>query len=141
MSSTFPTATPVQFSPALLDSLDKSTESALTRAQQKSQIISKQVSKQLDSLLTSEKKDLNEKINSQLLSNDPKTNFAGSPEIVEKLDSIYSALQQSAENKIAKSESLINAEKIVTQCLLNNKGKPLKCWEQVQAFKRIAGNP
>ena len=139
MSSAFPSATPVQFTPALLETLDNSTESALSRAQIKKQLISTQVNKQLDSIICDKKESLNAKIESQLIKSDDNA-FVGSPEITTKLDKIYSALQTSAENKITKSKSLINAEKIVTQCLLSNSDKPLKCWEQVEAFKRIAGN-
>lgn len=139
MSSAFPTATPVQFTPALLESLDNSKESALSRAQRKEQLITAQVNKHLDSIISEKSNALNAKIESQLIKSDDNA-FAGSPEITTKLDKIYTALQTSAENKIIKPKALINAEKIVTQCLLTNSDKPLKCWEQVEAFKRIAGN-
>lgn len=142
-SKPFPTLTPIQFSPNLIDSLDKSTDSTITREQRKSQAISKQVGKELDNLLNEKSNELNDKINSNLLNNDNSdtSKFIGSPELNKKLDSIYNILKQSAEAKIAKSDLVLKAENDVTQCLLKNKGTPLNCWDEVQNFKKIAGNP
>lgn len=141
-TKSFPTYTPVEFSASLLDSFDKSTESTLTRQERQSQALEKQVSLKLNSLISEKANNLDEKINSHLLSNDSdSTKFLGSPELNTKLDKIYSTLKESAEAKIEKSPEIIAAEKDVTNCLLSNKGRPLNCWEQVQNFKKIAGNP
>lgn len=140
----FPTLTPVQFSPNLLDSLDKSTESTITRQERQSQAIAKQVGQNLDNLLKEKSEKLDSKINSKLLappSNVDSEKYKGSPELNSKLDSIYKNLQQSAEAKIAKSSDVLSAEKQVTHCLLKNKGTPLNCWDEVQKFKKLAGNP
>lgn len=137
----FPIATPVQFSPALLESLDGSTESSLSRAQHRTQAIARQVGTKLDSLLKSKAEALDKTIEQNLIRCDDGSKFQGSPEIGAKLDSIYKTLQQSAEAKIAKPDALVDAEKSVTNCLLKNQGRPLNCWDEVQAFKKIAGNP
>lgn len=141
-SKAFPTLTPVQFSPNLLDSLDKSTDSTVTRQQRQSQAISAQVGKQLDELLSEKAEKLDKTIESKLLAPESdKQKLQGSPELNAKLDSIYNTLKQSAEAKVAKSPSVLAAEKAVSQCLLKNKGTPLNCWDEVQSFKKLAGNP
>lgn len=143
-SKAFPTLTPVQFSPSLLDSLDKSTDSTVTRQQRHAQAISAEVGKQLDELLSEKADKLDKAIESKLLapeSEKDKQKLQGSTELNAKLDSIYDTLKQSAEAKVAKSSSVLAAEKTVSQCLLNNKGTPLNCWDEVQNFKKLAGNP
>ncbi|KAG0677429.1 hypothetical protein C6P40_004628 [Pichia californica] len=142
-SKPFPTLTPVQFSPNLIDSLDKSTDSTITREQRQSQVISNQVSKELDSLLNEKSLQLDSKINSNLLKSNSNNDsiIQGSPELNKKLDSIYNILKSSAEAKIVKSDIVLKAENNVIQCLLKNKGTPLNCWDEVQNFKKIAGNP
>lgn len=143
-SKAFPSLTPIQFSPNLIDSLDKSTDSTVTRQQRQAQAISAQVGKQLDELLSEKADKLDKAIDAKLLapeSDKDKQKLAGSPELNAKLDSIYNTLKQSAEAKIAKPPSVLAAEKIVTECLLKNKGTPLNCWDEVQNFKKLAGNP
>lgn len=93
----------------------------------------------------SEKADkLDKTIESKLLTSESekdKQKLQGSTELNAKLDSIYNTLKQSAEAKVAKSSSVLAAEKAVSQCLLKNKGTPLNCWDEVQSFKKLAGNP
>lgn len=135
----FPAATPVQFSTDLLDSLDRTTESSFSRTQRKLHLESTTKSAELDAQLQAKRAQLANSIKSA--STPENDNSAGSPELMNKLDTVAEKLKNSAQAKLSKSQELKDAEANVTKCLLNNKGKPLNCWDQVQLFKKLAGVP
>lgn len=138
-SSNFPTATPIVFTPALLSSLDSSTNSSITRSQSKEQYLQREISNKLNNLINNEKSIISNSIEiNQSSEND---NMLGSPELNSKLDKIHKILKSSDEAKISKSNELLEIEDNLNNCLLQNKGKPLNCWDLVQKFKSLAGNP
>lgn len=136
-ASPFPAATPVQFSPQLLEKLDASTESTLSREQRKAAFAARQEAAKLDNTIAAKKDALTNKINnSSVPDSNPSIN---SNQLSNKLDEIANHLRNSAEAKLQKSPALLKAEDDVTKCFIANKGKPLKCWDEVQIFKKLAG--
>lgn len=135
----FPTHTQVNLSPELLQSLDNSKDSAVSREYRS---IQSKNSNNLNSLTEKANKNLLN-LNNKILNSNPHypENMNGAPELNQKLDSIFNNLKNSDQAKIAKSPELIAAENNVKSCLLKNKGKPLNCWDIVLDFKKIAGNP
>ena len=143
-STTFPSSTPVVFTPALLATLDASPDTTLSRNQHREQALQRQVSAKLDTLLAEKKSNVEATIESSLLKKEEKNSskvIGGTPQINEKLDKVYHTLKNSAEAKVIKSDALKAAEEEVTQCLLVNRAKPLNCWDVVHKFKQVAGNP
>lgn len=133
----FPAATPVQFSSQLLEKLDASTESTLSREQRKASHAAREKGAQLENTIAAKKDALTEKLNNSSV---PDANPSiSSTQLSNKLDEIADHLRNSAEAKLQKSPALLKAENDVTQCFLANKGKPLKCWDEVQIFKKLAG--
>lgn len=56
----------------------------------------------------------------------------------EKIQSLSKVLEENAKlSKVEVSETLKTKRQDVIQCLKDNKGKPLNCWEEVEQFKAL----
>ncbi|GMM30938.1 Mic19 protein [Martiniozyma asiatica (nom. inval.)] len=136
----FTPQTPTEYSAGFLAALDGSKESSGSRAQKGEQYIQSLVSSRLSKLSGEKTQELDDKIKSLILTSDSSSKFAGSKELNEKLDSTEALLAKIRTSIPTKSDSIKSAEENVTKCLLNNKGYPLNCWDEVTAFKKLVAD-
>ncbi|ODV87895.1 hypothetical protein CANARDRAFT_26080 [[Candida] arabinofermentans NRRL YB-2248] len=134
---TFYPQTPVEFSASLISNLDSSLESDYTRQQFSEQYLEKELNKKLKKLEEVKVGALDSKLKSLLL---PDTTDDGKSvsSINAKLNSVTESLKKLNASSPVKSQALLDAEKKVTSCLKSSKGKVLNCWEEVEAFKKLA---
>lgn len=124
--------TPIQFSPALLQKLETSVDSNFSRSQNKEKDIQRQVYDELRQI-QSEGTDLYNKAVADIAEpiDDSKH---GSAELQEKLTKLKGLLESRKERGVYDEETL-KVRDAVVQCLKGNEGQPLKCIDEVDAFK------
>ncbi|GMG56480.1 unnamed protein product [Ambrosiozyma monospora] len=136
---TFVPQTPVQFDSDLLSQLTTTNESSYARQQLSESYIQKEVSKRLSQLQKSKLQDLDSNLNASLLKEATSKDATESVAAVnQRLSELQLNLQKLNDSRVTKSEELLSAEKQVTSCFLNNKGKVLNCWDEVETFKKLA---
>ncbi|CDK26670.1 unnamed protein product [Kuraishia capsulata CBS 1993] len=134
---TFVPNTPVEFSSSLLAQLDSSLESDYTRQQYAETYIQKRVSAELSKLEKESQLKFDEGLKEALT---PKkdTSSVSVAGVSDKIDRITAALDAIEKAKPVKSADLKAAEAKVADCLRDNKGKPLNCWAEAEAFKKLS---
>ncbi|GME80206.1 unnamed protein product [Ambrosiozyma monospora] len=136
---TFVPQTPVQFDSDLLSQLTTTNESSYARQQLSETYIQKEVSKRLSQLQKSKLQNLDSNLNAALLKEATSKDATESVAAVnQRLSELQTKLQKLNDSRVTKSPELLSAEKEVTSCLLSNKGKVLNCWDEVEAFKKLA---
>lgn len=135
---TFIPQTPVEFSAGLISTLDASNESTASRVAKKDQLVQAEVAKTLRQLQAEKSQQLSDELQSKILAQEQDSKLVGSAELNAKLDKITQSLTQINASLVSKSPELVKVEEELTSCLINNKSKPLNCWDQIQAFKQLA---
>lgn len=132
--------TPTEFTPSLLYKLESSLESDYTRSQYAEKFIQDRVKEELQKI----QKESSESLKAALSEQKKETRTiesngtANANKLREQLQILKSKLDsrpvvKSLDPEVAKvKESLI-------ECFRMNKEKPLKCWGEVEAFKRSVG--
>lgn len=130
---------PVDYSASFLSHLENSQESDYTRAQYTESYIQERVASELKKLeLDAINKYQASASDALLKDNEKAVSYSSSNE---KIAALSKTLQESTSLiKIELDDSIINARKAVIECLRDNKGKPLVCWDEVEQFKKLVHN-
>ncbi|CCH41373.1 hypothetical protein BN7_912 [Wickerhamomyces ciferrii] len=134
----FTPQTPVDFSPSLVSQLEKSVETDYTRSQYTEKYLEDKVNEKLDVLLKDSQLKFDETLKNSILNKDLEkdSNLSTS-----KIDEKISILQKNLNNKESKfiklSDELIKSKESVSSCLIQNKEKPLNCWDEVKNFEKL----
>ncbi|CDO53728.1 hypothetical protein DV451_001455 [Geotrichum candidum] len=132
-SQVFLPATPTEFSASLINKLDSSVESDYTRSQYTEKHIQDLVTEKLKEIEKQSSLALKDAF-TKLPQPDANDNESHAKDVKQKLDEIKEKLQ-SRPKRGQLDEETTNARNKVVECLKANDGKPLKCWDEVEAFK------
>lgn len=135
---TFIPNTPVEFSAGLISALDASNDSTASRVARKDQLVALEVNSKLAQLQKDKSQALGAELQAQILAHEPESKLVSSKALAEKLDAVTADLKKINAFKPAKTPALVDAEAKLTQCLIDNRAKPLKCWDEMTAFKTLA---
>ncbi|CAN6632106.1 MICOS complex subunit Mic19p [Trichomonascus vanleenenianus] len=124
--------TPTEFSPSLLTKLDSSLESDYTRSQYTESYIQERVQEELRKKQAEATAALKEAVTS--LKEGPSEDKENSNTLREKLVALKEQLDARPKPR-EHSKELIQAREELVKCFKDNKGKPLKCLDEVEAFK------
>ncbi|SCV04963.1 LANO_0G15478g1_1 [Lachancea nothofagi CBS 11611] len=137
----FTPKTQVDFTSTLLAQLEQSTEGDYTRQQLANRYLEQRVSEKLSQLEEETLKKFEDKLNTSLLSEDGHSNNElSSKALSEKVTHLNERLAKIKENQAIKlsNDSLKQCKEALANCLRDNEGKPLNCFEEVQNFKKLA---
>ncbi|EDO14935.1 hypothetical protein Kpol_385p4 [Vanderwaltozyma polyspora DSM 70294] len=143
----------VDFSESLLATLESSTETNFTRGQIAERYVEQRVAERLAQLEEDTLKKFETKLDASLLNNtsgtdetDP-TKSLSTKLLNDKIDALNKRLSAFEVRQFEKDEKLKildgndGARKQLLQCLLDNAGKPLNCYDLIQQFKNtVASN-
>ncbi|QLG72089.1 hypothetical protein HG535_0C04430 [Zygotorulaspora mrakii] len=136
----FQPKTQIDFSETLLSQLESSKETNYTRKQLADRYIEQRVSDRLSELEEETLKKFESKLQNSLLQSD-KTDESGVSsnllnEKIEKLNKKLDSLQEMDKSRSSKFGE-DPAKKNLRKCLLENKGKPLNCYVEIEKFKKL----
>ncbi|KAH3671452.1 hypothetical protein WICMUC_004633 [Wickerhamomyces mucosus] len=134
----FNSNTKINVGSSLINQLEQSIETDYIRSQYTEKFIEEQVSNKIDLL--------SNKINSEFQSN--LLNSFNNNDQEEQDDTSYSKINHKIQNlqdqiitkdlKIFKiNDEIIQSKQEIVNCLLNNKDKPLNCWDEVKNFEKF----
>lgn len=132
----FTPTTPVEFSSSFLAQLEGS-DSDYARSQYTEKYIQQRVSQELKKLEDDVKQKFKEKLDETDANNnsDNSVSFESSNERILKLTKV---LEDNINlSKVEVSDEVKNTRSAVVECLKNNKGKVLNCWDEVDSFKQL----
>lgn len=137
----FTPQTQIDFTNTLLAQLENSTETDYTRQQLANKYLEQRVSEKLSQLEEETLKKFEHNLNTSLLSDASTTDKNGlsSKALSQKVASLNERLSKLEERQRSNSSDKETNEvkSALTKCLLENKGKPLNCYEEVQKFKNL----
>lgn len=136
----FQPKTQIDFSEALLSQLESSKESNFTRKQLADRYVEQRVSDRLSELEEETLKKFENKLESSLLQNDNgEESGISSKALNEKIEKLNEKLDSFQNMDKSKSSKFSNnpIKKELRKCLLENKGRPLNCYEQIENFKKL----
>ncbi|ODQ78661.1 hypothetical protein BABINDRAFT_8910 [Babjeviella inositovora NRRL Y-12698] len=128
--------TPVNFTASFLAQLENSAETDYTRSQNAEQYIQERIAQELRGLEAKAQQQFEGQLTSALLTKD-ENNDASSSALSEKLSKLTEKLQEAKFSAVGPSKTVLSAKQSVIQCLQDNKGKPLNCWDEVESFKKL----
>lgn len=126
--------TPTEFSPSLVSRLDSAVESDYTRSQQEVTKVQQRVSEELSKLRDEGKAALKEALEKLPAPKDDGKDDSIS--IKSKLDDLRAKLEQ-APAPVQLSSEAKKARESLVKCFTDNKDRPLNCWDEVEAFKKV----
>ncbi|WPK23264.1 hypothetical protein PUMCH_000499 [Australozyma saopauloensis] len=132
----FTPSAPVDLSASFLAHLENSQESDYTRSQYTESYIQERVAKEL-TRLEAEAIGKFKKTASDAVSKDngSKVSVASTND---KIEALTKSLRESSELvRLELSENVQKLKLAVLQCLKDNQGKPLNCWDEVTEFKKL----
>ncbi|SCU78931.1 LAMI_0A06590g1_1 [Lachancea mirantina] len=130
----------VDFTSTLLAQLENATEIDYTRQQLADKYLEQRVSEKLVQLEEETLKKFENKLNTSLLAeNLGKENEISSHSLSDKVDALKQRLAKLEQSHTSGtvSDATDKLQKAIVQCLVDNKGKPLNCYEEIQAFKKL----
>lgn len=137
----FQPQTQIDFSEALLAQLESSKESNYSRRQLAERYVEQRVSDRLSELEEDTLKKFENKLESSLLKGDSSDadSSLSSAALEEKIEQLNKKLRLFQDKDNAQSEKFSKNETRVAlhKCLLENKGKPLNCYEEIEQFKKL----
>lgn len=135
----FQPQTQIDFSEALLTQLESSKESDYSRRQLAERYVEQRVSDRLSELEEDTLKKFENKLESSLLKSDGDDSKLSSAALNEKIEQLNQKLGLFQEMDTAQSAkySKDKTKESVVKCLLENKGKPLNCYEEIEKFKKL----
>lgn len=125
--------TPIQFSPSLLQKLESSVDSNYSRLQTKEKETQRHVYNELRKV-QAEGIEMYNKAFDSISGPDADDKREGSDELREKLTKLKDVLG-SRKEKGNYDKQTLKARDAVVSCLKDNEGQPLKCQDEVDAFK------
>lgn len=132
----FTPSAPVDLSASFLAHLENSQESDYTRSQYTESYIQERVAKELTKLEAEAIEKFKKTASDSLLPEDGSKLLVSSAN--DKIEALTKSLQDSAKKvKLQVPESLQKSKQTVLQCLKDNAGKPLNCWDEVEEFKKL----
>ncbi|RLV91235.1 MICOS complex subunit MIC19 [Spathaspora sp. JA1] len=134
----FTPATPIDFSASFLSQLENTPESEFSRAQHTEKYIQERVAAELAKLEQQTIAQFQTTTNNALLTEQDKITSPSVSELNDKITKLTETLQENA--KLAKIEvpsSITTSRQEVINCLKENQGKSLNCWEEVEIFKNL----
>lgn len=132
----FTPSAPVDLSASFLAHLENSQESDYTRSQYTESYIQERVAKELTKLEAEAIEKFKKTASDSLLSDDGSKLLVSSSN--DKIEALTKSLKDSAQKvKLEVPESLQKSKQTVLQCLKDNAGKPLNCWDEVEQFKKL----
>ncbi|KAI5966502.1 uncharacterized protein KGF55_000811 [Candida pseudojiufengensis] len=136
----FTPSTPIDFSSTFLSQLEQSPESDYSRAQYTEKYIQDRVAKELTKLEKETIKNFKDTTNKALLKDDKKDQNA-KISVSQANDKIVQLTQLLKENAALEQANITpeikQSRESVIQCLKNNQGKSLNCWNEVETFKNL----
>ncbi|KAH3900514.1 related to Altered inheritance of mitochondria protein 13, mitochondrial [Saccharomycodes ludwigii] len=146
----FESTVPVNFSDAVLAQLESSTDSSYTKKQTAEKYIQERISKELNVLETETLEKFENKLNTSLLQSTPEeeeldkngkllTSQHLNKKVTELNEHLNNLIQQRS-SKFEKNEDLKKIKANLSQCLKDNQGKPLNCYDEIQNFKKIVND-
>lgn len=140
----FTPKTQVDFTSTLLAQLEQSTEGDYTRQQLAKKYLEQRVSQHLAQLEEETLKNFEDKLNTSLLSDnghsEQELSSKGLSDKVTSLNERLNSLKEAQTRKLS-NEEIKTSKEVLVKCLIENEGKPLNCFEEIQAFKKIALQP
>lgn len=135
----FQPKTPVDFSETLLSQLESSNETNFTRKQLGERFVEQKVANRLAELEEETLKKFENKLDDSLIKKDDENDPLTSRSLNEKVDSLEQRLSALKEKDDQKRAKFANhpARQQLTSCLLENKDKPLNCYNQMENFKKL----
>ncbi|GAV55415.1 hypothetical protein ZYGR_0AV00460 [Zygosaccharomyces rouxii] len=135
----FQPKTPVDFSETLLSQLESSNETNFTRKQLGERFVEQRVANRLAELEDETLKKFENKLDDSLIKKDDEKDPLTSQLLNEKVGSLDQRLAALKEKDDQKHSKFANhpARQQLTACLLENKGKPLNCYNQIENFKKL----
>lgn len=135
----FQPQTPVDFSETLLSQLESSNETNFTRKQLGERFVEQRVSDRLSELEEETLKKFENNLDGSLIKNDDDKNSQTSQQLNEKVKSLEQTLTALKEKDDQRHSNFANhpVRLELTTCLLEHKGKPLNCYNQMEAFKKL----
>lgn len=141
----FQPKTQIDFSETLLAQLESSKETNFSRKQLAERYIEQKVSDRLSELEEETLKKFENKLDNSLLtdennSKDKDSSSSQSSSLLnEKIAKLNEKLDNLQERNNIKHSKFSNdpVRTDLTKCLLENKGKPLNCYEQIEKFKKL----
>lgn len=132
----FTPAVPVEMSASFLAHLENSLESDYTRAQYTESYIQERVAKELAKIEAGAIEKFRTTVSDSLLKEDGSKLSVSSSN--DKIGALTKSLQDSAKKvKLELPEAVLKSKQTVFQCLKDNAGKPLNCWDEVEEFKKL----
>lgn len=135
----FQPKTPVDFSETLLSQLESSNETNFTRKQLGERFVEQRVSHRLSELEDETLKKFENKLDDSLIKKDDENDQLTSQILNDKVGSLQQRLEAFKEKDDEKRSKFGNhpAKQQLVTCLLENKGKPLNCYNQIENFKKL----
>ncbi|QLQ78419.1 hypothetical protein HG537_0A06660 [Torulaspora globosa] len=138
----FQPQTQIDFSEALLAQLESSKESDYSRRQLAERYVEQRVSDRLAELEEDTLKKFENRLESSLLKGDSADEGLSSAALNEKIEQLNQKLglfqdrDDAQRTKYAENDT----RKALHKCLIENKGKPLNCYEEIEQFKKVVFN-
>lgn len=135
----FQPQTQIDFSEALLAQLESSKESDYSRRQLAERYVEQRVSDRLAELEEDTLKKFENRLESSLLKGDSDEGSLSSAALNEKIEQLNQKLGLFQERDDAQRAKYaeVDTRKALHKCLLENKGKPLNCYEEIEQFKKL----
>ncbi|CCF57442.1 hypothetical protein KAFR_0C04510 [Kazachstania africana CBS 2517] len=136
----------IELSEEFLSKLNNSDDTDFSRREKLHKYIEERISDRLAEIEKLTLSDFNEKLENDLLKTDADSDTTLSSKILdEKINNLntkiqlFESLDKDRKIKFIESDKDDIKNKL-TQCLLENKGKPLNCYELMQQFKQLVSN-
>ncbi|KAK6461957.1 hypothetical protein DFJ63DRAFT_207057 [Scheffersomyces coipomensis] len=134
----FTPSTPIDFSASFLSQLENSPESDYSRSQFTEKYIQERVAEELTKLEKQTIQSFQSTTKSALIPVDDKPEFSV-PSSNEKIERLTNLLKENAQlSAISIPEDVLKAKNEVIQCIKENPGKSLNCWEEIESFRKLA---
>ncbi|KAG5421730.1 hypothetical protein I9W82_000822 [Candida metapsilosis] len=140
----FTPTTPVDFSSTFLSQLEQSPESDYSRAQYTEKYIQDRVAQELQKLESQTIKKFQQTTNEAVANDKSSSSNKSKLSVTEtsaKVAKLTQLLQDNAKlEQIEITPALQNSRDQVIQCLKDNQGKSLNCWDEVETFRTLVRN-
>lgn len=129
---------PIDFSASFLSQLENSPESDYSRAQYTEKYIQDRVAQELKKLEAQTIKQFQQTTNDAILPKDDQKRISV-PSSNEKILHLKQLMKENIDlTKVEVTDEVKTAREKVVSCFKDNNGKPLNCWDEVQAFRQLA---
>lgn len=127
---------PIDFSASFLSQLENSPESDYSRAQYTEKYIQDRVAQELKKLESDTVKQFQQTTNDSILPKDD-NDVISVPKSNEKVQHLKQLMKENIELTLVQiTDEIKSTRENVVKCFKLNDGKPLNCWDEVQAFRQ-----